>query len=157
VRVRVTRLAWVAWKVGADGGLLQCRSASVSVRQCSCRLTHQALVARDELVGEAEARHQTALLEPEHRAERAREENALHRRESNAPLGERGVVRVAELQRPVGLARHARHGLNRLEQVGLLRLVLDVGVNEERVDLRVNVLDGDLEAVEAAGLRCGAV
>ena len=37
----------------------------------------QTLVARDKLVGEGEAGHETALLQPEYRRERAREEDAL--------------------------------------------------------------------------------
>jgi hypothetical protein len=36
--------------------------------------------------------------------------------------------------------------------VGLLLGVLDVGVDQQGVHLGVDVLDGDLEAVEAAGL-----
>ena len=48
----------------------------------------QALVAADELVGEAEARHEAALLEPEDGAEGAREEDALDGGEGHAPLGE---------------------------------------------------------------------
>ena len=50
------------------------------------------------------------------------------------------------------LAGDARHRLDRLEQVGLLSLVLDVRVDEKRVDLGVDVLNCDLEAVEAPRL-----
>lgn len=44
-------------------------------------------------------------------------------------------------------------GVNSIEEVGALLGLLDVGVNEQRVGLGVDVLHHDLEAVEAAGLR----
>ena len=49
--------------------------------------THWNLVATDELVGEGEARHDAALLEPEDSREGAREENTLHSGVCNQPLG----------------------------------------------------------------------
>ena len=52
----------------------------------------QALVARDELVREGEPRHEAALLEPEERAEGAREEDALDRGEGHQPLAEARLV-----------------------------------------------------------------
>merc|ERR1719440_2286917 len=48
----------------------------------------QALVPRNQLVREGEARHQPALLEPEQRAEAAAEEDALHAREGHQALAE---------------------------------------------------------------------
>ena len=52
-----------------------------------------ALVARDQLVGKGQPRHQAALLEPEDSAEGAREEDALDDREGNEALGEaRGLI-----------------------------------------------------------------
>mmetsp|Transcript_34635 Transcript_34635/g.81775 ORF Transcript_34635/g.81775 Transcript_34635/m.81775 type:complete len:360 (-) Transcript_34635:14-1093(-) len=110
-----------------------------------------ALVARDQLVREGEPRHEAALLEPEDRAERAREEDALHRRERHQPLREARRLRDP-LQRPVGLLPHARHGLQRVEQPLLLDRVLDVRVDQQAVRLGVDVLHRDLEAVEAARL-----
>lgn len=44
-------------------------------------------------------------------------------------------------------------GLNGVEEVCALRLFLDVGVDEERVGLGVDVLHHNLETVEAASLR----
>ena len=112
----------------------------------------QALVAADELVGEAEAREEAALLEPEDRAEGPREEDALDGGEGHAPLGEGGVIPLAPLQGPAGLLLDAGDGLDGVEEVVLLVRVLDVRVDEEGVGLGVDVLDGDLEAVEAPGL-----
>ena len=113
------------------------------------------LVPGDELVGEAEAGHEAALLEPEDGAEGAGEEDSLHGRERDAPLGEGGVLGIAPLERPVRLALDARDGLDRVEEVVLLSGVLDVRVDQERVRLGVDVLDGDLEPVEAASLGDG--
>ena len=112
----------------------------------------ETLVAADELVGEAKAGHEAALLEPEDGAEGTREEDALDGGEGDAALGEGGIVALAPLEGPAGLALDAGDGLDGVEEVLLLLDVLDVGVDEEGVGLGVDVLDGDLEAVEAAGL-----
>ena len=53
---------------------------------------------------------------------------------------------------PISLLLNTRHRLDGVEALGLLGLVADVGVDQERVDLRVDILDGNLEAVEAARL-----
>jgi hypothetical protein len=52
----------------------------------------QALVAADELIAEAEAGHQAALLQPEDAAEAAAEEDAFHRSEGHQALGEAALV-----------------------------------------------------------------
>ena len=112
----------------------------------------ESLVTADELVGEAKAGHEAALLEPEDGAEGAGEEDTLDGGEGDATLGEGGIVALAPLEGPSGLALDAGDGLDGVEQVLLLLSVLDVGVDEEGVGLGVNVLHGDLESVEAAGL-----
>lgn len=43
-------------------------------------------------------------------------------------------------------------GINGIKEVGALLRLLDVGVNEQRVSLGVDVLHHDLETVEAASL-----
>lgn len=48
----------------------------------------QSFVARDELVAERQARHQSALLEPEDGAEATAEEDALDRGEGDEARGE---------------------------------------------------------------------
>jgi hypothetical protein len=50
----------------------------------------------------------------------------------------------------VSVGKHT--GVDSIEQVGALLRLLDVGINEQRVGLGVDVLHHDLEAVEAAGL-----
>jgi hypothetical protein len=40
-----------------------------------------------------------------------------------------------------------------LQQVHLIRRVLEVRVDEERVRLAVDVFDGNLEAIESSGFR----
>ena len=44
------------------------------------------------------------------------------------------------------------HSLDRIEALGLLVVITDVGIDQERVDLAMNIFDSDLEAVEAARL-----
>lgn len=50
------------------------------------------------------------------------------------------------------LPAHAGHGLDGVKQLVLGLHVLDVRVDQQRVHLGVDVLDGDLEAVETPGL-----
>ncbi len=103
-------------------------------------VTVQPLVTRDELVREAEAGHESTLLEPEDGAEGSREEDALHSREGDHAFGEAGVVGITPLECPVGLLLDARDGFDGVEEVHLLLLILDVGVDQEGVGLGVDVL-----------------
>ena len=59
--------------------------------------------------------------------------------------------RVEPLQRPLGLLGDDGHGLGGVEQVGLLVLFGDVGVDQQRVGLAVDGLDQHLHGVEGAG------
>mmetsp|Transcript_7100 Transcript_7100/g.25965 ORF Transcript_7100/g.25965 Transcript_7100/m.25965 type:complete len:325 (+) Transcript_7100:229-1203(+) len=115
------------------------------------KVTVQAFVAGDEFIGEGQTRHQATLLEPVDGAERTREEDTLNARERQKALSE-GFARFNPLQRPVSLLLHARDGFDGAEQVILLHRILDVLVNQQRVHFRVNVLDGNLEAIERTSL-----
>lgn len=130
-------LAWAVSKVGEE------EAGEVSV---------ETLIAGDEFVGESQASHETTLLEPENRGERAGEEDTLNGSEGNQALGKGGILILDPPDSPVGLLLDARNGLDGIEEVCTLGLLLDVCVNEEGVCLGVNVLDHDLETVEAAGL-----
>lgn len=104
----------------------------------------EALVARDELVGEGESGHLAALLEPEDGAEGAGEEDALDAGEADEALGERRSGVVDPLEGPGRLGADRRHGLDGVKETGLLDLVGDVGVDQERVGLGVDVLHHQL-------------
>ena len=105
------------------------------------------LVSGDELVGEGEAWHQAALLEPEDGRKRAGEEDPLDDGEGDNSDA-KGKVPVDPLEGPGGLLLDAGHRLDGAEEVVAFLGLLDVCVNEEGVHLRVNVLNGNLEAVE---------
>ncbi len=62
----------------------------------------EALVARDELVGEGEAGHEAALLEPEDAGEGAGEEDAFDGGEGDEALGEGGGFVLDPFDGPVG-------------------------------------------------------
>ena len=109
----------------------------------------ETFVTRDELVRERETRHKTTLLEPEDGRERSTEKDTLDSSESNQSLGERRLSVLDPLESPVGLLLDARDGLDRIEKIGTLLRVLDIGIDQERVGLGVNVLHHDLETVEA--------
>eukprot|EP00760_Papus_ankaliazontas_P038938 PhM_4_TR9425/c0_g1_i1/m.5804 len=111
----------------------------------------QTLVARDELVAERQAGHQPALLEPENGAERAGEEDAFDGREGDQSVGKR-LRGLDPADRPLRLLHDARDRFDGVEERVLLLGVLDVRVDQHRVHFRVDVLDGDLESVEAARL-----
>ena len=111
----------------------------------------QALVAADQFVGERETGHQAALLEPENRAKGSRKQEALDAHEGHEALGERPRF-VHPLERPLRLLLDAGNRAHGLEQVLLLHVVVDVGVDEQAVGLVVNGLVEDLVTVEEARL-----
>lgn len=112
----------------------------------------ETLITGDELVGEGETRHEAALLEPEYGGESTTEEDTLNSSEGNKALGEGGILVGDPPKGPVGLLADAGNGVDGIEEVGALRWLLDVGINEKGVGLGVDVLHHDLEAVEAPGL-----
>lgn len=129
-------LAWAVSKVGEE------EAGEVSV---------ETLITGDELVREGQASHESTLLEPENGGERTGEEDALHGSEGNETLGKGRILVLNPPNCPVGLLLDARNGLDGIEEVCALGLLLDVRVDEEGVRLGVNVLNHDLETVEAAG------
>jgi hypothetical protein len=133
----------------ADAGLVELVAEKL-VEEAG-EITVEALIAGDELVGEGEARHEPALLEPEDGAEGPREEYALDAGEGNDALSE-ALPAVDPAHGPVSLAPDRGHGVDGAEQAVLLDVVADVGLEQQRIHLRVDVLDGDLEAVEGPRL-----
>ena len=109
------------------------------------------LVSRDEFIGESETWHKPSLLQPKDSTETSTEEDALDGSKSNHALGER-VRGLNPFESPFGLHLDAGDVLYGLEQELFLLSVLDVGVNEDRVSLGVDVLHHHLEAVEAPSL-----
>mmetsp|Transcript_77001 Transcript_77001/g.168314 ORF Transcript_77001/g.168314 Transcript_77001/m.168314 type:complete len:229 (+) Transcript_77001:764-1450(+) len=110
----------------------------------------QTLVARNQLVGEGQARHESALLQPVDGTEGATEEDALDTSEGQQPLG-KAVLVVHPLHSPIGLLLHSRHGVDCVENHVLFRRVFDVLFDEQRVSLRVDVFHCDLEAIKGTG------
>eukprot|EP00091_Calanus_sinicus_P020658 TRINITY_DN5772_c0_g1_i1.p2 TRINITY_DN5772_c0_g1~~TRINITY_DN5772_c0_g1_i1.p2 ORF type:complete len:103 (+),score=18.65 TRINITY_DN5772_c0_g1_i1:264-572(+) len=78
-----------------------------------------------------------------------RRKRSPHAGEGHDPLGVGGLLGVDPPQSPVSLPLDRRDGLDGVEEVLPLRGVLHVGVDEEAVHLTVDVLNGDLEAIEA--------
>ena len=73
----------------------------------ACKVAVESFVTADQFVAEAEARHGSALFEPEYGAERAREENAFDSCKCTHTFGETGVGGVAPFESPVGFALDA--------------------------------------------------
>ena len=115
------------------------------------KLQVRPLVPTDELVAEAQPRHDASLLQPEDGTERAREEDALDAHEGDQPLSERRR-RVHPGLGPVRLALNDRYSLDGPEQALLFSLVLDQLVNHQRVGLAVDSLVEPLVRVERASL-----
>jgi hypothetical protein len=93
----------------------------------------------------------SSLFEPEDRAERPREKDALDGRKRDEALGQ-ARVRVHPLDGPLGLVAHSRHRLDRGEQLLALVGVLDVRIDEQGVHFRVDVLHHILKLVKPLGL-----
>merc|ERR1719509_200307 len=116
------------------------------------KVSVKSFISGDQLIGERESGHQTSLLQPENGSKTSTEEDPLHRRKGNQPLSIGGIPCIYPPQSPLRLLLDGWNDLDGVEHLLLLLPVLDVGVNEEGVHLAVDVLDGDLESVEAAGL-----
>src|SRR5579863_5271319 len=56
-------------------------------------------------------------------------------------------------QRPFGLLANRRHRVDGMEEPVLLLRVLDIGVDQERIGLRMDILHHDLKAIETPRLR----
>lgn len=78
------------------------------------------------------------------------EKNPLNGRKGHQTLGI-GVVAQHPAHGPLSLLLHRRDRLDAGEQPLLLERLGDVGVDEQRVHLRVDVFHRQLEPVEAAG------
>lgn len=63
----------------------------------------EALISRDELVGEGQTRHETPFLEPEDRCKCSAEEDTFDSCERNKPLGEGGVLILDPFDGPISL------------------------------------------------------
>ena len=112
-------------------------------------------ITTDELVAEAETRHESVLFEPGYGAERAREENVFDSGKCKHAFGKTGIDGVAPLESPVGFALDTWYCFGGVEhQVQFLLWILDVRVNEERVLFVVDVFDCNLEVIAAAGFGC---
>ncbi|KAH3660013.1 hypothetical protein OGAPHI_007218 [Ogataea philodendri] len=118
----------------------------------TCKVGVQSFVSADQLVGEGQTWHQTSLLKPEDRSERTREENTLNGSKCNKSFSKQSLLIVDPSHGPLGLFFDTWDGLDSVEkELGFLR-VFDVGINQKRVGLGVDVLHHDLESVETLGL-----
>ena len=117
------------------------------------KVSMQPLVARDELITQGETRHEAALLEPEDSTECSAEEDALNSSKGEEAGGHGRLLVGNPLQSPLGLLLHTRNGRNGTEQVELLLLIMDIGVNKQRIGLTVNSLHHQLTAIEILDLR----
>ncbi len=110
----------------------------------------KSFIARDQFIAEGETRKKAALLEPEDGTEGTTEEDALDRRKGRQ-TGGKARIGLDPLEGPLGLLGDARNGLNGVKQVVLLRLVLDLGINQQGLGLRMNAFHGVLKSLEQTG------
>jgi len=110
-----------------------------------------ALVTADQLVREGQAWHKTSFFEPEDGAETSGEEDALDAGKSDESLGKSAVL-SNPLKSPLGLLGDGGNGVDGGKEESLFGGVLNVGINQQRVSLRVDVLHHHLETVETTGL-----
>ena len=111
----------------------------------------KSFVTADQFIAEAEPWHQAALFQPEDGTEGARKKYAFHCGKRDHAFGKAGCIGVTPFERPLCFPLDTGDGLNRSQEVHLLRGVLDVRVDEEGVRLAVDILNSNLEAVEASG------
>ena len=93
------------------------------------------LIARNEFIAQRKTRHDTALLKPEDSTEGTAKEDALHDGEPNEPRGKVLLPRLNPLLGPIGLLGDRGNRLNGLKGLVLDLLVLNIGVNQQRIGL----------------------
>lgn len=118
------------------------------------KISVETLITRDELIRESESWHKTTLLEPEDGGKGTGEEDTFDSGKGNEALSKCGLLVLNPAESPVGLLLDAWNGIDSIEKESALLGVLDIGVDEERVGLGVDVFHHDLESVEASGFWC---
>ena len=78
----------------------------------ACKVAMEAFVTANQFFSKAEARHESAFLEPENGTERAREENTFDHSKSNDPFGKAGLGGGAPFESPVGFVFYAWYCFN---------------------------------------------
>ena len=117
------------------------------------KVSMQTLVTGNELITQGQTRHQATLLEPEDSTEGPAKEDPLDSSKGEEAGGDSRLLVGYPLQSPLGLLLHTRNSRNGTEEIELLLLVVDVGINQQRVRLTVNCLHHQLTAVEILDLR----
>ena len=112
----------------------------------------ESFVSGDEFIGKGKSGHQWSFFKPENGTKWAWKENAFNSCKGDQPLLE-SPVSVHPLHRPLRLFFDHLNIGDGWKQVILLVEVLDVGINKERVGLRVHVFHRNLKAIKASGLR----
>jgi len=123
----------------------------------ACKVTVEPFITANEFVAEAEAGHESALIEPEYHTERSQEENAFDSGKCNNLFGEACIGRITPFKSPFGLVLNTWYCYNGTKEVQFFHWVFDVRVNEEGVHFAVDVFYHNLEAVEAAERASGVV
>ena len=119
----------------------------------ACEVGVETFVSGDELVAKRQTWHKTSLLEPEDGSETSGEENPFNGSVGDDAFSIGCLVGGDPVQGPFGLLLHSGDGLDGVEESFLLSRVPDVRIDEKTVHLAVDVLDGDLEAVETTSFR----
>jgi len=135
-----------------DGLRLRQLMLTLGVQQTR-KVGMETLVTANKLVGRGQPRHEPPLLQPEDRAECPAEEHTLHDGEGQQPRGEIGLVAVDPLARPRRFLLDTGHVLDGLKHLQLLRTILYVSIDEQRVGLGVDRLHEELGRVEELRLR----
>ena len=112
----------------------------------------KSFIARDELIAERESRKKTPLLEPEDGTERTAEEDTFDRCKGCQTGGKVGI-RLNPLQGPFSFLGNAWNRLDGVKEVILLGLVLDLGINQERLRFGMDAFHGILETLEETSHR----
>ena len=108
-----------------------------------------ALIPGYQFVAERQSRHKAAFLKPENAAKRTGEENAFYDGKGDELLAEAAVFDPP--QGPVCFPFDAFEVFDGMEQVVLFLRIFDVGVNEQRIGLGMDVFHHDLKAIKKLG------
>eukprot|EP00438_Fugacium_kawagutii_P012791 Skav211671 [mRNA] locus=scaffold216:105387:106229:- [translate_table: standard] len=121
-----------------------------SIEQAS-KVSMETFIARNELVGKGQTRHETSLLQPEDGTKRSAEEDALNCSKCHKTLS-KAAFTIHPLNGPTGLLPDSWHCVNSIKKVILLLWVLDVLLDQQRIGLGVDVFHSNLETIKGPSL-----
>lgn len=116
------------------------------------KVSMKSLISGNEFIRECKSGHERSFLEPEDGAKRSRKEDSFNCSECNKSFME-WFLFIHPFHSPLSFLFNNVNILNCVKQITFFILILNVGINQERISLGMNVFHGHLESIKTSGFR----